>query len=52
MEKKEILKGLLMMLKDLKENAEAHSFDANSDKCKYCEGLINIFDSIIFIKLL
>ena len=33
MEKKEILKGLLMMLKDLKEE---HSFDANSDKCKSC----------------
>lgn len=33
MEKKEILKGLLMVLKDLKEK---HSFDANSDKCKSC----------------
>lgn len=36
MEKKEILKGLLMMLKDLKENLEEHSFDGNSDKCKSC----------------
>lgn len=36
MERKELLKGLLAMLKDLKENAEEHMFDANSDKCKSC----------------
>ena len=36
MKKKEILKGLMMMLKHLKENAEGHMFDANSDKCKSC----------------
>ena len=36
MEKKELLKGLLEMLKDLKESAEGHTFDANSDKCKSC----------------
>ena len=36
MEKKELLKELLSMLKELKEGAEEHSFDANSDKCKSC----------------
>ena len=34
MERKELLKGLLTMLKDLKESAEGHIFDVNSDKCK------------------
>lgn len=36
MERKELLKGLLAMLKDLKESAEGHIFDINSDKCKSC----------------
>lgn len=36
MEKKELLKGLLMMLKEMKERAEEHMFDANSDNCKTC----------------
>lgn len=36
MEKKELLKGLLEMLKRFKESAEGHTFDANSDKCKSC----------------
>lgn len=36
MERKELLKGLFAMLKDLKESAEGHIFDVNSDKCKSC----------------
>lgn len=40
MEKKELLKGLLLMLKDLKEKAEEHTFDANSDKCKSCSSCV------------
>ena len=40
MEKKEFLKGLLEMLKDLKEKAEEHTFDANSDKCKSCSSCV------------
>ena len=36
MERKELLKGLLSMLKDLKEKSEEHTFDANSDECKNC----------------
>lgn len=36
MKKKELLKELLSMLKELKEGAEEHMFDANSDKCKSC----------------
>lgn len=40
MEKKELLKGLLAMLKDLKEKAEEHTFDANSDKCKSCSSCV------------
>lgn len=36
MERKELLKGMLALLKDLKERAEGHMFDANSDKCKSC----------------
>ena len=36
MERKELLKGMLALLKDLKERAEGHIFDANSDKCKSC----------------
>jgi hypothetical protein len=36
MEKKESLKALLMMLKEMKERAEKHIFDANSDNCKTC----------------
>ena len=40
MEKKEFLKGLLAMLKDLKEKAEEHTFDANSDKCKSCSSCV------------
>ena len=36
MERKELLKGMLALLKDLKERAEGHIFDVNSDKCKSC----------------
>lgn len=36
MERKELLKELLTMLKDLKESAEGHILDANSVKCKSC----------------
>ena len=40
MERKELLKGLLTMLKDLKESAEGHIFDVNSDKCKSCSSFV------------
>ena len=40
MEKKELLKGLLSMLQDLKEKAKEHTFDANSDKCKSCSSCV------------
>lgn len=36
MEKKELLKELLSILKDMKESAEGHIFDVTSDKCKSC----------------
>lgn len=36
MERKELLKGMLALLKDLKERAEGNIFDVNSDKCKSC----------------
>lgn len=40
MERKELLKELLTMLKDLKESAEGHIFDVNSDKCKSCSSFV------------